>query len=66
MPDFSWEILYGIGALALAFALVWGLMRNARRNRSNDAVTEAATREEYDHPDRYRSEQRTFEERLQP
>lgn len=49
----AWEIAFPLGALLLGVALALALWRNHRRDRSVDIVTEAATREEYDHPDRY-------------
>lgn len=55
---FPWEIAYVIGAAVLGGALAWGLWRNANRNKANDAVTEEATRQEYDHPDTYMDERR--------
>jgi hypothetical protein len=46
----AWEILYIVGAVVLALALVYGLTRNLKRNRAQDARTEAATRDIYDNP----------------
>lgn len=43
------EIFYGIGALFIAAAIAYGFFQNARRNRSNDQITEAATHELYEH-----------------
>lgn len=60
------ELLYGVGALALLVALVWGIAQYKARNRANDPVTEAATREEYDHPDRYASEEDEFRKQIRP
>lgn len=47
----SWEIVYGLGALVLAGAIAWAILRNRARNRANDPLTEAATRADYDHPE---------------
>lgn len=47
---FAWEIVFGLGALALAAALIWGMARNRRRNRANDPLTEEATARQYDDP----------------
>jgi hypothetical protein len=58
------EVLYGLGALVLLAALVWGITQYKTRNRANDAVTEAATREEYDHPDTYGQDQQAFRDQL--
>lgn len=49
----AWEMIYPLGALALGVILAVFLWRNHRRNKAVDPITEAATREEYDHPDRY-------------
>jgi hypothetical protein len=45
-----------IGTLVLGALVVYGLFQYNRRNRSNDAVTEAATRELYRDPERYARE----------
>ena len=63
---FTPEVLYGLGALALLAALVWGMTQYKRRNRANDPVTEAATRAEYDHPETYDREQDKFKNRVRP
>jgi hypothetical protein len=47
------EIFYGIGAVILAAVIVWAILRNRTRNHANDPITDAATREEYRHPDGY-------------
>ncbi|MBA4000644.1 hypothetical protein [Brevundimonas sp.] len=49
----AWELVYPLGALALGVVLAVMLWRNHKRNKRVDPVTEAATREQYDHPDRY-------------
>ena len=58
------ELLYGVGALVLMLALVWGIVQYRTRNKANDALTEAATRAEYDHPDGYQQEQDRFKDRV--
>jgi hypothetical protein len=45
----SWETLYAVGAALLALGLVYGIVSYYTRNRRNDALTEDATREQYDH-----------------
>jgi hypothetical protein len=60
------EILYGLGALVLLAALVWGVTQYKTRNKANDALTEAATREEYDHPESYGREQERFKDQARP
>ena len=47
----TWEVFWGLGAHILAGAIIWGMTRNRTRNRANDALTEAATRADYDHPE---------------
>lgn len=47
------EWAFGIGAFLLGLVLAWAMWTNAHRNRRNDALTEEATREEYDDPDAY-------------
>ena len=51
----TWELVFPLGALALGVVLAVMLWRNKHRNKRVDAVTQAATKEEYDHPDRYDS-----------
>ena len=60
------EVLYGVGALILLAALVWGIIQYNTRNKANDPITEAATREEYDHPDRYAEEEEEFRDKVRP
>ena len=61
-----WEILYTLGAVVLLGAIVWGVMQNARRNRANDPVTEAAVRESYKHPEEYKQDRKEFEKQIRP
>jgi hypothetical protein len=63
---YSHELWFGLGALALLAVIVWGVMQNRRRNRANDAITEAATHEEYSHPDRYKREEEEFRSQIRP
>lgn len=60
------ELLYGLGALVLLAALVWGFTQYRTRNKANDPLTEAATREEYDHPETYEQEQDEFKKQVRP
>ena len=60
------ELLYGLGALVLLIALVWGITQYKTRNKANDPLTEAATREEYDHPETYEQEQDEFKKQVRP
>lgn len=45
----SWEMLYVLGTVVLGLGLVYGVVSYYTRNRTNDALTEEATREQYDH-----------------
>jgi hypothetical protein len=60
------EVLYGLGALLLMAVLVYGIVQSKRRNRANDPITEAATREEYDHPDTYRQTREQLNRQIRP
>jgi hypothetical protein len=42
------EILYGIGAVILLAALIWGTVQYRRRSAAQKAIGEAATRRLYD------------------
>ena len=44
-----WSLVVVGGFIVLAVAIAVGLMRNSKRDRSKDAVTEAATKNLYDH-----------------
>lgn len=44
--------VYGIGALLLAAAIGYALLGNSRNSR-NDRIGDAATREQYHHPETY-------------
>ena len=62
----SWELVYSIGALVLLCAIVYGVMQNTKRNRANDPITEAATRESYKNPEGYKEERKDFEKHIKP
>ncbi len=66
MINLSWELLYAVGAALLGAAIIFGLVRYYRRDRRNDAVTEAATHEEYQHPDRYDRSEDAFRDKARP
>jgi hypothetical protein len=46
------EIFYGIGALVLVGALIYGTVQWHKRNRAMDRLTEAATQRVYDAAER--------------
>jgi hypothetical protein len=64
--DYAWEIVYGLGTVILALALVWGLSRSRNRNRANDPIREAATRAEYESPDAYAEKSEAFKRQARP
>lgn len=56
------EIAYGVGAVVLLVVLAYGVIRSRGRNKRVDPITEAATREQYEHPERYEQTQRRYEQ----
>ena len=47
---------YGLGTLILTAALAWGILSYQRRNKANAPITEKATQELYQHPERYEAQ----------
>ncbi len=47
------ELVYGLGALLLGGAIAWAMMANKHRSARNERIGDAATREQYRHPDDY-------------
>lgn len=62
LESMALEITYPIGALVLLVGLAIGAAMYLTRNKRKDAITEAATREQYEHPARYAETQHRFEE----
>lgn len=58
----GYEFAYVIGAFVLLAALGFGIWRNSKRNKRVDAITEAATKEQYEHPERYKRTQKLYED----
>ncbi|MBC7769216.1 MAG: hypothetical protein H7124_10555 [Phycisphaerales bacterium] len=58
----GYELFYVIGAVLLALAIGYGVWRDKRRDKTKDALTEAATKEQYEHPERYQRTQKIYEE----
>ena len=58
----GYELFYFIGAIVLLAAIGYGVYRDNTRNRRNDALTDAATREQYRDPKRYQETQKQFED----
>jgi hypothetical protein len=50
---FGWETLYVVGAVVLAGLIAYGLIQYYSRDKRKDAITEEATRMEYDAPIAY-------------
>ena len=63
---FAWEIGFGLGALLLLGGLIWGMTQYKTRNRANDRITEAATREEYRHPETYSQTREALKRQVKP
>jgi hypothetical protein len=66
MAMFTLEVFFGLGALVLLGALIWGITQYKLRNRANDPITERATKAEYDHPATYEQEQDRFRDEVRP
>ena len=56
------ELFYFIGAIVLLVAIGYGVASDKSRDKRKDALTEAATREQYQHPERYQETQKQFED----
>ncbi len=54
------EIAFFLGAVVVLAAIVWGVGASARRNRANDPVREAATRELYKDTEGYDEKEGEF------
>ncbi|GGD14941.1 hypothetical protein [Aquisalinus flavus] len=52
------EIPYGIGIIILLIALIWGATHYRLRSRRSERLSEEATREMYEEPERYDVERR--------
>lgn len=57
------EFFYGIGALLLLIALIWGVTRGRLKSRTAKSLSEEGTRELYQEPERYDEERRKELER---
>ena len=54
------ELAFFVGAVVLLAAIIWGVGANARRNRADDPVREAATRELYKDTEGYDAKEDKF------
>jgi len=59
------ESLWHLGIVALGLAIAAAILYNARRNRRNDRIAEKATKELYEHPERYDETKRELEKEVQ-
>lgn len=62
----GWESLWHLGWVVLGGVLAFAVWRYHRRNRANDPVTEEATREFREHPERYDETRAELEKKLKP
>ncbi len=60
------ELLYGLGAAGLAVGIAYAIYQYRTRNRANDAITEAATREQYSHPEDYEATEEHLRRKVRP
>lgn len=58
----GYELFYFLGAIVLLLAIGYGIFRDRTRNKRKDALTDAATREQYRHLERYQETQKSFED----
>lgn len=58
----GYEWAYFIGAMLLLAGLGYAVYLDRTRDKRKDAITEAATREQYEHPERYQRTQKAFED----
>ena len=63
-----WESLYFVGAIVIAVCAAYGIYQSRTRNKANDRVTQAATKELYADADRYEDGGRreTLKDQLHP
>jgi hypothetical protein len=55
------ELTYFIFAMVLLAVLGVGVYLDRTRDKRKDVITDAATREQYKHPERYQRTQKEFE-----
>lgn len=64
--NLSWETLWPIGSLVLLGGLAYGMTRYYSRNRSNDKLTEIATRELYQDPEHFDEKREELKKQVRP
>jgi len=63
---FQPEILWGVGAVLLFAALVYGMIQYKTRNRANDQVSDAAAKALYDDPEHYSEKREALKKDVKP
>lgn len=63
--NFTPEMLWGVGALLLLVALIYGMIQYRTRNRANDPVSEKATKALYDDPDGFDAKRETLKNEIE-
>jgi hypothetical protein len=64
--SFPWEAWFGIASAVLLIALAYAAYQTSTRNRGNDPVSDAATRELYEQPDTYPEPRRELRKQIEP
>jgi hypothetical protein len=59
------EVLWGVGALLLLIALIYGMIQYQTRNRANDPISEKGAKAQYDDPDVYPEIQEALENEVE-
>lgn len=62
--DFQAETLWGVGAVLLLLALIYGVIQYRTRNRANDPVTDKAAKALYDDPEGYDAKRETLKDEV--
>ena len=59
------ESLWLLGIVALGVAIAAAVIYNSRRSRRNERISEVATKELYEHPERYDRTKRELEKQVE-
>jgi len=60
------ELIYGICIVVLGIGIAYAIRQHRTRNRANDAISQTATRERYDHPERYEQTEKELKRKVHP
>lgn len=63
---FQGEVLWGVGALLLLAALIYGVIQYKTRNRASDPVSEKATKALYDDLEGYDAKRDALKDEVKP